>query len=282
MGPLTFVVAVLLTSTAAGVAGAILGLGGGILLVPILTIFYGVDLHDAMGASIVSVVATSSGAAASYLRSGLSNIRIGLFLAMATVSGAIVGASLVGVVPERILEIILGAALTYSAIVTLKQLNLELAENLPHDRLAERFELGGAYYDQVLDREVKYRATHVTRGVSAMFGAGMLSGLLGIGSGAFKVLAMDYFMRLPMKVSTATSNFMIGITAAASASIYFGRGDVRPIIVSPVAVGVLLGAFLGTHLLARLRNATVRKIFLPVIFYLAIAMVLRGFGIRFP
>jgi uncharacterized membrane protein YfcA len=282
MGPLTFVVAVLLTSTGAGVAGAILGLGGGILLVPILTLFYGVSLHDAMGASIVSVVATSSGAAAAYLRSGLSNIRVGLFLAMATVSGAIVGASLVGIVPEHVLELILGAALTYSAVVTLKQLNLELAEELPQDRLAERFELGGAYYDQVLDREVKYRAAHVGRGVTAMFGAGMLSGLLGIGSGAFKVLAMDYFMRLPMKVSTATSNFMIGITAAASASIYFGRGDIRPIIVSPVAVGVLVGAYVGTHLLARLRNATVRKIFLPVIFYLAIAMVLRGFGIRFP
>jgi uncharacterized membrane protein YfcA len=280
LGPVTFVLAMLLTSLGAGVAGAILGLGGGILLVPILKLFYGVSLHDAMGASIISVVATSSGAAAGHLRSGLANIRIGLFLAMATVSGALAGATLVGIVPERVLELILGLALTYSAIVTLQQLKVELYETTGHDPLASRFELGGTYYDRLLDREVKYEATRVPHGLAAMFGAGLLSGLLGIGSGAFKVLAMDYFMRLPMKVSTATSNFMIGITAAASASVYFGRGDMRPIIVTPVAVGVLVGAYFGTGLIARLRNTTVRKLFLPVVFYLALAMILRGLGLH--
>ncbi|OLB98611.1 MAG: permease [Candidatus Rokubacteria bacterium 13_1_40CM_68_15] len=277
-----FLVAILGTSVVAGAIGAILGLGGGIVLVPILSMFYGVNLRDAMGASIISVIATSSGAAAAYLRSGLSNIRIGLFLAMATVSGAIAGATLVGVVPETVLELILGLALAYSTLVTLRQLNLEIPVGHGDDPLAMSFELEGAYYDTGLDREVKYRAARVRSGLAAMFGAGILSGLLGIGSGAFKVLAMDYFMRLPMKVSTATSNFMIGITAAASAGIYFHRGDLRPLIVTPVALGVLIGAYLGTRLMTRLRNATLRKLFLPVILYLAVSMVLRGFGVPWP
>jgi len=275
-----FVFALFGTSVVAGVAGSILGLGGGILLVPILTLFFGVDLRYAMGASIVSVIATSSGAAAAYLRSGLCNVRIGLFLVLATVSGALTGASLAGVAPARALELILGLALAYSAFATIKQINVELPEAMSNDRLAIRFGLEGTYYDRVLDREVTYRAARVRSGVTAMFGAGVLSGLLGIGSGAFKVLAMDTFMRLPMKVSTATSNFMIGITAAASAGVYFGRGDIHPLVVGPVATGVLLGASLGTMLMARLRNATVRKVFLPVVIYLALAMILRGLGVH--
>jgi len=277
-----FILALFGTSVAAGGLGALLGLGGGILLVPILTIFYGVNLRYAMGASIISVIATSSGAAAAYLRSGLSNIRIGLFLALATVSGAITGAALVGVVPENVLELILGLALAYSAAVTLRQINVEVPENPTAHPLARRFDLAGSYHDARLDRDVTYQAVRVRRGLGAMFGAGLLSGLLGIGSGAFKVLAMDYFMRLPMKVSTATSNFMIGITATASAAIYFRRGDIHPLVVTPVAVGVLLGAYLGTRLMAGMRNTTVRKLFLPVLFYLAISMVLRGLSIRWP
>ena len=277
----TFLIAVLLTSAAAGMVGAILGLGGGILLVPILTMFYGVDLHYAMGASIISVIATSSGAAAAYLRTGLSNVRIGLFLAVATISGALTGALLAGIVPVRWLELILGLALSYSAFATLQQINLELPRDVPDDDwLAMRFGLDGVYYDRRLDQEVKYRATRVGQGFAAMYGAGVLSGLLGIGSGAFKVLAMDYFMRLPMKVSTATSNFMIGLTAAASAGIYFTRGDIQPLIVAPVAIGVLVGAYLGTAVMARMRNTTVRKVFLPVVVYLALSMILRGLGIH--
>jgi uncharacterized membrane protein YfcA len=281
MSPGVFVAALFATSVAAGAAGAIIGLGGGILLIPILTLFYGVDLRSAMGASIVSVIATSSGAAA-YLRTSLGNVRIGLFLALATVSGALVGAGLAGVVPVRGLQLLLGLALGYSALTTLRQLHVELPETLDADPLAVRFRLEGTYYDAPLDRQVKYRATHVRRGVAAMFGAGVLSGLLGIGSGAFKVLAMDVFMRLPMKVSTATSNFMIGLTSAATAGVYFARGDIHPLLAGPVAVGVLLGAGLGTRLMARLRNTTVRKVFLPVLTYLAASMVLRAFGIGLP
>jgi uncharacterized membrane protein YfcA len=279
---LAFVAAVSATSAVAGAAGAILGLGGGILLIPVLTLFYGVDLHYAMGASIVSVIATSSGAAAAYLRTSLSNIRIGLFLTLATVSGALVGAALGGILPVRGLELLLGLALGYSAYMTLRQLHVEIPPARDADRLALRFDLEGAYYDVPLGREVGYRATRVRGGFTAMFGAGVLSGLLGIGSGAFKVLAMDHCMRLPMKVSTATSNFMIGVTSAATAGVYFARGDIHPLLAAPVAIGVLVGASLGTRLLARLRNVTVRKVFLPVLAYLAISMIMRGLGIELP
>ena len=277
-----FSIAVLLTSIGAGAVGAILGLGGGILLIPILTVFYGVDLHYAMGASIISVIATSSGAAASYLRTGLSNLRIGLFLVMATISGALAGALLAGVVPVRALELILGLALSYSAYTTVKQLRDELPESPPDDPLALRFDLEGTYHDLRLERDVVYRAQRVVQGFSAMFGAGLLSGMLGIGSGAFKVLAMDYLMRLPMKVSTATSNFMIGLTAAASASIYWSRGDIHTLIAAPVAIGVLVGAYLGTTVMARMRNTTVRRLFLPVVVYLALSMIVRGLGLHLP
>ncbi|HEY7654506.1 MAG TPA: sulfite exporter TauE/SafE family protein [Methylomirabilota bacterium] len=275
-----FSIAVLFTSVGAGAVGSILGLGGGILLIPILTIFYGVDIHYAMGASIISVIATSSGAAASYLRTGLSNLRVGLFLVMATISGALVGALLAGVVPVRALELILGLALSYSAFTTIRQLHDELPEHLSEDHLALRFALEGRYHDLRLQREVAYRAQRVAPGFAAMFGAGLLSGMLGIGSGAFKVLAMDYLMRLPMKVSTATSNFMIGLTASASAGIYWSRGDIHVLIVAPVAIGVLAGAYLGTLLMARMRNTTVRKLFLPIVVYLALSMILRGLGIH--
>jgi uncharacterized membrane protein YfcA len=198
---------------------------------------------------------------------------------MATTLGALAGAALVGVVPERSLQLLLGLALAYSAAMTFRQLHVELPPEAPPDPLAVRFGLEGLYHDRRLGTTVAYRATRVRSGLAAMFGAGLLSGLLGIGSGAFKVLALDYFMRLPMKVSTATSNFMIGITAAASAGVYFGRGDIHPVIATPVALGILVGAYLGTRLMARLRNATVRKLFLPVLVYLALAMLLRGAGL---
>ena len=279
MTDLLFLGSIAAAAAGAGVLGAILGLGGGILLVPILTVFFGVSLPYAMGASIISVIATSCGAAAGHLISGLANIRLGLFLAADTVAGALIGASLVGVVPERVLEVLFGLALSYSAFTTLRQLHVEVPAMAAADPLALRFALSGSYYDQLLARDVAYCAIRVRRGAAAMFAAGVLSGLLGIGSGAFKVLAMDHFMRLPMKVSTATSNFMIGITAAASAGVYFGRGDIHPIIATPVAVGVLLGSYAGTRLIASLRNTTVRKLFLPVVLYLALSMLLRGFGV---
>lgn len=219
MSDLIFLFTMLTAAAGAGVLGAILGLGGGILLVPVLTLFFGVSLPYAMGASILSVIATSCGAAAGHLASGLANIRLGLFLALATVAGALTGAALVGVVPPRALQALFGLALAYSAFTTIRQLRVELPESLAADPLAQRFSLEGVYHDRVLGRDVAYQAVHVGRGAAVMFGGGLLSGLLGIGSGAFTVLAMDTLMRLPMKVSTATSNFMIGLTAAASAGV---------------------------------------------------------------
>jgi uncharacterized membrane protein YfcA len=274
-----YLFALFATSVGTGALGAMLGLGGGTLLVPILTIFFGVNLHYAMGASLVSVIATSSGAAAGFLWLGLSNLRVGLFLAVPTIVGALVGATLVGVVPAHVLELIFGVAIGIAGLLTLRQPRLEAPPVPEADAVAVSFALEGVYYDHALGRDVPYRATSVKRGIGAMFGAGLLSGLLGIGAGAFTVLAMDSVLRLPMKVSTATSNFMIGITAAASAGVFFGRGDVNPLIAGPVAVGVLIGAFLGTRLLVRMTNTAVRRLFLVVVFYLSLSMIVRGLGI---
>jgi uncharacterized membrane protein YfcA len=279
--PILFLLTLFATSVGTGALGAMLGLGGGTLLVPILTMFFGIDLHYAMGASLVSVIATSSGAAAGFLWLGLSNIRVGLFLAMPTIVGALLGATLVGIVPGRVLELIFGVAIGWAGLLTLRQPRLAAAAARPEaDPLAVRFALRGSYFDHALGHDVTYTAAWVKRGTGAMFGAGVLSGLLGIGAGAFTVLAMDSFMKLPMKVSTATSNFMIGITAAASAGIFFGRGDVHPLIAGPVAVGVLVGAYLGTRILARMTNLMVRRLFLVVVFYLSLSMILRGLGVR--
>ena len=275
----TFLSMILGTSTLAGILGAILGLGGGILLVPLLTLFFGVSLPYAMGASVVSVIATSCGAAAGHLNSGLANVRLGLFLALFTVTGAVAGSSLVGVLPARVLQTLFGLALAYSAFTTIRQLHVDVVDSLVTDPLAQRFGLAGVYDDRVLGRDVAYHAVHVRGGAAVMFGAGVLSGLLGIGSGAFKVLAMDTVMRLPMKVSTATSNFMIGLTAAASAGVYFGRGDIHPVIATPVALGVLVGSYVGTRVIGRLSNTTVRKLFLPIVLYLALSMLLHGVGV---
>jgi uncharacterized protein len=269
-----FLLLLFVTSVFTGALGAMLGLGGGTLLVPILTIFFGINLHYAMGASLVSVIATSSGAAAGFLL-------LGLFLAVPTIIGALVGASLVGVIPPRVLELIFGVAIGVAGVLTVRHPRLDAAPVIDSDPLAVSYALEGTYHDRALGHEIRYRATAVKRGAGAMFGAGVLSGMLGIGAGAFTVVAMDSVMKLPMKVATATSNFLIGITAAASAAIFFGRGDVHPLVAGPVAIGVLIGAVLGTRVLARLSNSTVRRLFLVVVFYLSATMILRGLGIRF-
>ncbi len=265
-------------SFAAGVLGAVLGLGGGIIIVPGLTLLMGLPIRYAIGASIVSVIATSSGAAAAYVRDRLTNMRIGMALEVATTTGALSGAFIAGLLNVRWLYVIFGALLGYSAIALMEKLHLELPDVVPEDRLATRLKFSGTYYDQALKREVAYVATGVLPGGAMMYLAGLISGLLGIGSGLFKVLAMDLAMRLPMKVSTATSNFMIGVTAAASAGVYFARGDIHPLVASPVALGVLGVAWVGTRVMERLRNTTIRKVFIPVLAYVAISMILRGLG----
>ncbi len=267
---------ILALSVVAGVLGALLGLGGGIIVVPGLTLLIGLPIRYAVGASIVSVIATSSGAAAAYVRGGIANLRIAIALEVATTVGALSGAFLAGHVSPRWLYIVFGVLLAYSAVALLGRLTVEVPGEVPLDPLAERLGFSGEYYDRALGQRVPYTATGVIPGGAMMYVAGVLSGLLGIGSGSFKVLAMDIVMRLPMKVSTATSNFMIGVTAAASAGVYFARGDIHPLIAAPVALGVLAGAWTGTHVMQRLRNVTIRKLFIPVLAITAVEMVLRG------
>lgn len=263
----------------AGVLGSLVGLGGGVLIVPMLTLAFGLPIHYAIGTSIIAVIATSSGAAAAYVRDHLTNIRIGLFLEMATTIGAISGAFLAGFLAPSLLFVLFGIILLVSVIPIVFKLGEELPKGVQNDRWANWLRLSSSYPDRRLGQEVDYQVTRTPLGLAMMYVAGVISGLLGIGSGTLKVLAMDTLMRLPMKVSTTTSNFMIGVTAAASAGIYFSRGDIPPLIAAPVALGILLGALAGARLLTRLSNKTLRLIFLPVMVVIAVQMVLRGLGI---
>ncbi len=264
---------------AAGVLGALAGIGGGLLVIPALTILFGVPIHLAIGASIVSIIATSSGAAAAYVRDRLTNLRVGMFLELATTSGAVLGALLAAIIAPQLLYLLLGIVLLFSAAMQVYRLREELPPDVPASATARALGLVSSYPDARLGHEVPYAVQRVGLGFALMGVAGLLSGLLGIGSGALKVLAMDGAMRLPMKVSTATSNFMIGVTAAASAGIWIGRGDVDVRIAAPVALGVLAGALLGARVMVRLRNRQVRLIFVPVIVVIGLEMLARGLGL---
>jgi uncharacterized membrane protein YfcA len=271
---------IFLVSVGAGIGGAILGLGGGVIIVPALTLLLNLPIRFAIGASIVAVIATSSGSASAYIRDQLTNLRIGIALEVMTTMGALSGALIAGHVSPRWLYIIFGLLLGYSAIALLGRLKIELPGEVPYDPLAARLRFAGVYYDLALRQRVTYNATGVVPGGVMMYFAGIFSGLLGIGSGLFKVLAMDIAMRLPMKISTSTSNFMVGVTAAASAGVYFSRGDIHPVVASPIALGVLLGAWIGTRVMGQLRNTTIRKLFIPVLAIVAVGMIYRGVTVR--
>ena len=273
-------VGVFVISIAAGLIGALAGVGGGILIVPALTLLFGIDIRLAIGASIVSVIATSSGAAAAYVRDRMTDMRVGMFLELATTSGAVCGALLSAVVAPGVLYVLLGIVLLFSAVQQALRLGEELPPATVSSPLATRLRLSGAYPDTRLGHDVPYVAMRIPLGFVLMAGAGLVSGLLGIGSGALKVLAMDGAMRLPMKVSSATSNFMIGVTAAASAGIYLGRGDVDVTIAGPVALGVLAGAMVGARILPRRSNRNVRLVFLPVLVVIGLQTLARGLGIN--
>ena len=276
---LPFVGLVFAGSLFAGFVGALVGLGGGVFIVPLLTLAFGIRIQAAIGASIVSVIATSSGAAAAYVKDRMTNLRIGMFLEIATTIGAVSGALLATVVTGTVLFIVFGVVLILSVIPLLVHLGEELPKDVHDDRFSKALRLASSYPDQRANRTVAYEVTGIPPALGMMYIAGAISGLLGIGSGTFKVLAMDVAMRLPMKVSTTTSNFMIGVTAAASAGIYFQRGDIHPLTAAPVALGVLCGALVGAAILPRLSNTLVRKIFIPVIVLIAGEMLLRGFGL---
>ncbi|QAT84092.1 hypothetical protein EJ065_2515 [Corallococcus coralloides] len=276
--PFNFVAIVLCVSIGAGLLGSLLGLGGGLILIPVLTLVLKVDIRYAVGASIVSVIATSSGAAAAYVRDGLANMRVAMFLELATVAGAVTGAMLAGAVSGRALYFLFGAVMAYSALAMLRKLREDgrPREEPPPDALADRLGLHGSYYDVSTGGEVTYRVHRPLMGLGLMYLAGTVSGLLGIGSGALKVPAMDLAMGLPIKVSTATSNFMIGVTAAASAGIYFARGDIDPFIAGPVCVGVTLGAFMGSRYLTKLKSGSLRMLFVAVLLWVSYEMLSKG------
>jgi uncharacterized membrane protein YfcA len=261
---------IFLSSLLAGLLGSLTGLGGGVVIVPALTILFHIDIHYAIGASLVSVIATSSGAAAAYVREGFSNIRIGMFLEIATTLGALLGAYLTAKVSTHAIGIIFGIVLLYSAYASFRQKHTEHGHDKP-DALAMRLKMKGTF--PLPSGDESYIAQRVPAGFGLMFTAGTLSGLLGIGSGAVKVLAMDQAMRLPFKVSTTTSNFMIGVTAAASAGIYLDRGYISPGLAMPVMLGVLGGSLAGSKILVHAEVKTLRLIFAVVIVALGIEMI---------
>jgi uncharacterized membrane protein YfcA/uncharacterized membrane protein len=267
---------IFLGSLLAGLIGSLVGLGGGIMVVPMLTILFGLPISFAIGVSIISVIATSSGAAVAYVRDHLTNLRIGMFLELATTLGAISGAFVAGLLAPALLGIIFGVILLVSAIPLLTKLGEDLPQNVVNDRWANWLHLNSSYPDRQLGKTVSYQVTRTPWGLGMMYVAGLISGLLGIGSGTFKILALDTFMKLPMKVSSTTSNLMIGVTAAASAGIYFSRGDIPPLVAAPVALGVLLGALIGARLLPKISNKALRLIFIPVVIIAAVEMILHG------
>ncbi len=259
----------------AGLLGALLGLGGGFVVVPALTLVLGLDIRVAIGASVIAVVATSSGAAAAYVRDRLTNLRVAMVLEIATTTGAITGGYLGGVLPTGVLYVVFGSVLIVSAAGMLRNRNDEHPDVSP-DRAAQTLRLGSAYRDAGSGEVISYEVTHVPAGAALMYVAGTVSGLLGIGGGVLKVPSMDLAMRLPIKVSTATSNFMIGVTAAASAAVYYGRGDIKPFIAGPVALGVIVGALGGSRLLPQVQNRVVRVIFVATILLTAVDMLRSG------
>ena len=288
MNTIEFTLVVAAGSFIAGMLGSLTGLGGGVVIVPLLTLVFGVDIRYAIGASLVSVIATSSGAAAAYLREGYSNMRVGMFLEVATTIGALSGAFIAAYISTSAIAVLFGVVLLYSAYTSLRG-KADASLGLAADRIATFLKLDGSYPAARLDgsrivasadgsaaERQWYHVRNVPAGFGLMYVAGVLSGLLGIGSGAVKVLAMDQIMKLPFKVSTTTSNFMIGVTAAASAGIYLRRGYIDPGLALPVVLGVLGGALTGALILPGAKVRTLRIVFGTVIAALGVQMIFDG------
>jgi uncharacterized membrane protein YfcA len=271
--PFEFAAAIFFIAAVAGFLGALTGLGGGVVITPALHLLFHIDLRYAIGATLVSVIATSSGAASAYVAEGLSNIRIGMFLEIATTIGAICGAFLATRIPTPVLAVIFGLVLLYSAYLSAKPPEEPPLSTNP-DPIAARLRLRGMLAEGMAPQP--YVVQRVKSGFAMMFGAGTISGLLGIGSGALKVIAMDRIMRIPFKASTATSNFMIGVTAAASAGIYLHRGYIDPVLAAPVMLGVLAGAVTGARVLPGARSDALRLVFAIVVAALALELIASG------
>ena len=273
MSILVFTVILLFGSYFAGLLGSLTGLGGGVVIIPLLTLVLKVDIHYAIGASLVSVIATSSGSAAAYIKEGITNMRLGMFLEIATTAGAFSGAILALHIPTQYIAILFGIILIASALLSLKKKAEDVT--LQKSYLAQKLKLSGTY--PANDRVIEYGVSNVGGGFCMMLFAGFISGLLGIGSGALKVIAMDTIMKIPFKVSTTTSNFMIGVTASASAVVYLQRGYVNPGLSMPVVIGVLLGALTGSKILVKTSSSRwLRWTFAIVVTFLAIQMIYNG------
>ena len=274
----------MLIAVLAGFLGSLVGLGGGIIITPALTILFGFDIKYAIGASIVAVIATSSGSAIAFVKDHVSNMRVGMLLEVFTTAGGVVGALMAGVFSSKLLYIFFSLILLNSFYGMLKKTGLitkvkKEEENVENDKYADKYKLNSTYYDKATGETVKYNVTNVPQGSLVMFGAGFASGLLGIGSGAFKVVALDTYMKLPIKVSTATSNFMMGVTATASALIYFFNGTINPVVAAPIAIGTLIGSRTGAKVMQRLDAKYIRYIFLPILLFTIINMLLKGLGV---
>ncbi|WP_158989450.1 sulfite exporter TauE/SafE family protein [Mucilaginibacter sp. L196] len=273
MPVLEFTLIILVGSCFAGLLGSLTGLGGGFIIIPLLTVFLHVDIHYAIGASLVSIIATSSGSAAAYVKEGITNMRLGMFLEVATTLGAVTGAMVAVYFPTNLLAILLGVILITSALLTLRKKAVQVVHQ--KNILAEKLKLNGSYPGE--NGTVEYSVSRIGGGFVMMLFAGLLSGLLGIGSGALKVLAMDNIMRIPFKVSTTTSNFMIGVTGAASAVVYLQRGYIEPSISMPVVIGVLIGALVGSKILVKTKSSGwLRWVFVVVVIGLASQLIYNG------
>lgn len=277
MNILLFTLILLLGAYLAGLAGSLTGLGGGVVIIPLLTLGFHVDIRYAIGAALVASIATSSGSASAYVKEGITNVRLGMFLEIATTAGAVLGAILAIYTPVNLVAILFGVMLIFSAAMTLRKKNeTALKEG---SKLSYALKLNSSYPDK--DGPVEYNLKNIGGGFSIMTIAGVLSGLLGIGSGALKVLAMDSAMRVPFRVSTTTSNFMVGVTAAASAVVYLQRGYIDPGIAFPVIIGVLAGAFTGSKLLMRINVKSLKVIFSIAITLIALNMIYNGIHHKF-
>ncbi|KAA0128079.1 sulfite exporter TauE/SafE family protein [Chryseobacterium sp. SN22] len=272
------IIILFLGAISAGLLGSLTGLGGGVIIIPLLTLGFGVPMHYAIGASLISVIGTSSGAAVAFVKEGFTNMRIGMFLEIATTAGAIVGALVSGMLNPNTIGIIFASILLLTVILNLKG-KPDHQEPVIKGSLEEKLKLYGTFPDKGILKS--YSARNTVPGFFMMMFAGAMSGLLGIGSGALKVLAMDNMMRLPFKVSTTTSNFMIGVTAVASSLIYFQRGEIIPVIVAPVLVGVVVGSFIGSKTLMVSKTKKLKTFFAIVITILSVYMMYNGIRSNF-
>ncbi len=276
---------ILIASIGAGFVGAIAGLGGGVVIVPVLTLFFGVPIIYATGTSLVSTIATSSSSASAYVKQKVSNIKVGMSLEIATTAGAIIGALISAFLYSNhltyLIFIIFGIVLLLTILPNMSKMSTEMYERVASkpDWSTDLFQLRGEYYDRNLGVKIKYMGVRWWLGEIIMLSAGIISGLLGIGSGVLKVLGMDWAMKLPIKVTTTTSNFMIGVTAATGSAIYWALGYIQPFTAAAAAIGVLAGSYLGAKVLVKMHSSRIRMVFMVVLSVAGIEMVLRGLGV---